>query len=161
MIKILTIFNKKEAKFLRKPTLLVKKEEIPQILPLVEKMKKILITTGGLGLSANQIGLNKKFFIAQYKNKFYLLINPEIIKFSKKTEISEEGCLSIPGIVGFIKRAKKIVVKALDEKGKEIKIKAKDLLARIFQHEIDHLNGILIIDKAEKLYRIKNEDSTT
>lgn len=159
MIKIFTIFNKKELSFLRKPTEFVKKEEIPQFLPFIEEMKKIIIKTEGLGLAANQVGLNKRFFLAYYKNKFYLIFNPEIIKISKKEEINEEGCLSIPGIIGLVKRAKKIVIKGLNEKGKEIKIKANGLLARIFQHEIDHLNGILIIDKAGKLYRIKNEKS--
>ncbi len=121
-----------------------------------EKMKE----AHGIGLSANQIGLPYRVFVAQVPShqgrpKFYAIFNPEIVKQSKETEIMEEGCLSIPGKYGFVERASRIVIKGYDPNGKKIKIKAWGLLARVFQHEIDHLDGKLFIDRTNKVKEIK------
>ena len=170
-MKILTINNKKEEKFLRTKTAefdfaKFSKKEINE---LIKKMKETMFEACGIGLSANQIGLNLKMFVALIPNKplkrdeknkiimpspdeakFYAIFNPEIIKFSKQTEIIEEGCLSIPGINGEVERPKKITITGFNKNGQKIKIKAEGLTARVFQHETDHLNGVLFIDKIKK-----------
>jgi peptide deformylase len=153
--QILTIKNKKQEEFLRKPTEPVADIGDPKIADLIKKMKKTLLSQQGAGLAANQIGKNKSIFVGQFKGKTFILINPEIVKSSKKTVLMEERCLSVPGIVGLVNRPQQITVKGLNELGKTVKLKAKDILARICQHEIDHLNGILFIDKADKLYRVQ------
>ncbi|MCX8082058.1 MAG: peptide deformylase [bacterium] len=119
-----------------------------QTIKLIESMKKTLQKVQGLGLAAPQIGISKRIFIAFDKetNKIITAINPEIVCISEEKEIDIEGCLSFPEIYFSIPRAKKIKLKALNEKGKEFFIETEGLLARCFQHEIDHLNGKLIID---------------
>ncbi|MCL5004393.1 MAG: peptide deformylase [Patescibacteria group bacterium] len=160
-MKILTIVDKNKEKFLRTKAAdfdfaQYNKKEIAE---LIKKMKEIMLETRGIGLSANQVGLNLNFFITQvpqFENdkiigqKSYAIFNPEIIKFSKQTEIVEEGCLSVPGIHGEVERPLKITVTGFDKNGRKIKIKAEGLTARVFQHETDHLNGILFIDKIKK-----------
>ncbi len=86
--------------------------------------------------------------------KFFAIFNPQIVKFSEEKILMEEGCLSVPGIWGGVERPEKITLVGFDKNGKKLKIKAWGLLARIFQHEIDHLNGILFIDKAKQVYKI-------
>jgi peptide deformylase len=158
--QILTIKNKKEEEFLRKPTEVVPDINDPKIIELIKKMKEILIKRQGAGLAANQIGENKRIFIAQFEGKIYAFINPEIIKTSKKSVSLEEGCLSVPGIIGLVDRSQKITVQAFTELGRPIKLKAKDILARICQHEIDHLSGVLFIDKATRLFRVPTNEKT-
>lgn len=118
------------------------------ILDLAKDMIEIMNKNDGIGLSACQVGKNIRMFVilSELSSDKKVFINPEIIKISKKTEILEEGCLSLPGITLLIKRAKSLKIKAIDEHGKQFKLKAKDLLARVIQHELDHLNGILIIN---------------
>lgn len=120
------------------------------VLNLIKEMMKTMIGVNGIGLSANQVGKNIQLFVINPElSKKCVFINPEIIKISKKSEIIEEGCLSLPDIFIPTKRAKSIKIKAINEKNKQFKLKAKGLLARAIQHEIDHLNGILICDKHE------------
>jgi len=115
---------------------------------LAKNMLETMIKNNGIGLSACQIGKNIRMFVVPKElSKKWLFINPEIIKISKKTEVMEEGCLSLPEIFVSVKRAKSVKIKAIDENGKEFKLKAKNLLARVIQHENDHLDGILITDK--------------
>ena len=122
---------------------------------VISDMKKVMKENNGIGLAANQIGQDFKIFVieenlakeARVPNTF---INPEITDYSKEKSIEEEGCLSIPDYWVDIPRSKKIMFKALDENGKKIKFKAKNLLARVIQHEVDHLNGRLISDWADK-----------
>jgi len=152
--KILKITNKEEAKFLREKTQpfdfsRFSKEEIKT---LIKKMRAIMIAADGIGLSANQIGLPYRVFVARVPNKsgnfkFYAIFNPEIVKVYKEKEILEEGCLSVPDTFGPVERDYKLVLVGQDISQKKIKIKAWGLLARVFQHEIDHLNGVLFIDK--------------
>ncbi len=168
-LKIVTIENKKDEKFLRTPTdeVNLEKEDKDELRELIKSMRKTMVEDDGAGLSANQVGLNKKLFVAQIpdengKPKFYAVINPEITKKSSETEIMNEGCLSIPNVVGPVKRPYKITLEGKDIEGKDIKIKAWGFLARVFQHETDHLNGKLFIDKAEETFKIDEltEDKT-
>ena len=120
---------------------------------LVQRMRGAMQEAEGVGLSANQIGLDMKVFVARVENKFYALFNPEIVQFSSETLPMEEGCLSVPGVYGSVERPAKVMLKGYDMNGKPIKIKAWGLLARVFQHESDHLNGKLFIDKAKRVER--------
>jgi len=117
---------------------------------ILSKMARIMYEAKGIGLAASQIGIDESLAVIDSGSGLYKLINPKIIK-KYGSQIIEEGCLSVPGISVKVKRAKKVVVKAWDENGKSIKIEAENLLACVFQHEIDHLNGRLIIDYADKV----------
>ncbi|MCX7785658.1 MAG: peptide deformylase [candidate division WOR-3 bacterium] len=142
---------------LRKKARPVKKID-NSIKKIIADLKVTMVTQDGLGLAANQIGelvsifcfnpepVNvKKDSSAPNDIEPMVVINPEIIKYEGEEE-REEACLSIPNIVEVVLRAKEVVVRGLDENGKPIQIEGKGLLARVFQHEIDHLNGILFID---------------
>lgn len=131
------------------------KEVDDDILRLIEKMKKKMVEAEGVGLAANQVGIGKKIIIVLTENGPEAFINPKILKKSGEVEISEEGCLSLPGILLPIKRSKEILVDALDVDGKVLQIEAKDLPAKIFQHEIDHIEGRLIIDRISFFKRFK------
>jgi len=114
---------------------------------LIQDLKDTLVACKeGLGLAAPQIGINLRIFALNIKNEILIFINPEITHFSTKESLEEEGCLSVPGVAGKINRANKVVMKYYDENCKKHKIKAKGIIAQAFQHEIDHLNGILYID---------------
>jgi len=118
---------------------------------LIADMKETMRPAGGIGLAAPQVGISVRLVVILNQENVLALINPEIINFSWRKEAAEEGCLSVPGKWGLIKRSKIIKVKALDENGKAVKFKAKDLFARVIQHEIDHLNGVLFIDRTKKV----------
>ena len=116
----------------------------------------------GVGLAAPQVNVSNKLIVVEYplddkvekaKPTLFVLINPEIIEFSQDTEIGIEGCLSVPELVGEVERAAQVEIKALNQCGKKQKIIAKGWLARIFQHEIDHINGILFIDRAIRIWK--------
>ncbi|MDO8668411.1 MAG: peptide deformylase [bacterium] len=118
---------------------------------LVRAMEKTMIKTDGVGLAAPQIGKNIRLAIINSKDGSICLINPEIIKKSWAKELDQEGCLSIPGVFGKVKRHKKITLTYYNLTGKKTKLTAEGLMARVIQHEIDHLNGILFIDRAIKI----------
>ena len=157
--KIFVIGNKKEETVLRKkiPSFDLARENKKELKDLIKKMRVIMKGANGIGLSANQIGLQKRLFVAQVPDehghqKFYAVINPEIIKTSKEKSASEEGCLSVPsGLFGSVERPERIVLEGYNIEGKKIKFKAWGLLARVFQHEVDHLNGIIFIDRTKHL----------
>lgn len=113
---------------------------------LIEDMIKTMKNNEGIGLAAPQIGVSQRIIVIDFQNKIKVWINPEII-FKEGFKIAEEGCLSVPDRTGLVKRAKFIKVDYLDRNGQKKTIKAEDLLARIIQHEIDHLNGVLFTDK--------------
>lgn len=119
-----------------------------KIRQILDDMEETMHKYNGVGLAAPQIGLLKRLVVIDlYDDKGTIkLVNPEIIK-EKGTQEVEEGCLSFPNKYGKIVRPAEVTVKALDENGKEIKISAKGLLAQALSHEIDHLNGILFVDK--------------
>jgi len=152
------------------PVLKKKCEEIAEITPEIKElalnMEESMIKDKGIGLAAPQVGESKRIIIVhlieerspEEKNKKVpqAFINPKIIKKSKETAIEEEGCLSFPGLFLEIKRAKEVEVETLNLNGDKIRIEAKGLPARILQHEIDHLDGILFIDRISFWQKIKN-----
>ncbi len=148
-LKVLTDKNP----ILRKKSLEIKKDEILKYKKLAEDMKVTMEEENGIGLAAPQVGqsirmicINKE---ANDDKDHLILINPKITFQSKDCDTQEEGCLSVPETFGEVKRPNKIRVKALGLNGKKIQIKAKGLFSRVLQHEIDHLDGILFIDKLE------------
>jgi peptide deformylase len=130
---------------------------------LVLFMRTIMIKNYGIGLAAPQIGLNMRVFVAQlptkdgrgYKGKFYALFNPRLESVSKKTISDAEGCLSVPGYYGTVPRSDKVTITGFDKNNRKVTIKAEGLLARIFQHEIDHLEGGLFTDKSKDVKKIE------
>ncbi len=115
---------------------------------LIERMYAVLEQSRGLGLAAPQIGVSKRVFVYDIGEGKRAVINPRITRSSGE-ESSIEGCLSIPGLQGEVPRALRVTLVGLDESGRKIKIRAEGLLARVFQHEIDHLDGKLFVDRAD------------
>ncbi len=131
------------------------KKITPEIGALIFDMRKMMVEARGVGLAANQVGQDLQIFVidkklAEENGVPDAYINPEITEYSKESAEAEEGCLSLPDYWQQIKRSKKVKIKALDINGKKIKIKARGLLARVFQHEYDHLQGVLIKDHIER-----------
>ena len=112
---------------------------------MLEEMAKTMYLEGGVGLAACQVGINKQLAVIDIGDGLIKLINPTIVK-KEGCETLEEGCLSVPETAVKVKRAKKVTVECLNDKGEVITIEAKGLLARVLQHEIDHLLGKLIVD---------------
>ena len=125
---------------------------------LVDLMYKIMYKANGIGLAAPQIGLSSRIIVIDTKEDDgspIALINPVIKQKSDTLVIYEEGCLSLPGIMYDVVRPERVLVSGIDLNGKETEIEAEGLLARVFQHEIDHLNGVLFIDYIES--HVRNE----
>jgi len=118
---------------------------------LITDMAETMLAKDGVGLAAPQIGESIRVIVVNTKDGVLPLINPEIKKKSWRQETDEEGCLSVPGVYGYVKRPANIEVSGLTQTGEKIDLKAKGLLARVIQHEVDHLDGILFIDKAKRL----------
>ncbi|MDO8424871.1 MAG: peptide deformylase [bacterium] len=141
------------------PILKKKSKEVERIDEEVKKLAEDMIETlqnsQGVGLAAPQINVPKRIIAVQMKEGPKVFLNPEVVKKSRETEIREEGCLCLPGVYLKVKRAKSVEIAAQDLEGKKINIKADGLAARVFQHEIDHLNGILILDKIPFLQKLK------
>jgi len=140
------------------PVLRETAKEIPKINPNIHKLLKNMADTmydaRGIGLAAPQIGISKRAIVIDVGDGLIALLNPEIT-CAEGEETDQEGCLSYPGIVGDVTRAAKVTVRGLDPGGKEVEYKAEGLLARAFQHEIDHLNGIVFLDKAKNISKVK------
>jgi peptide deformylase len=136
---------------------------------LIDDMVETMREAPGVGLAAPQIGLSDRIIVVEYyereedeekedaPKKVWALLNPEITSSSEETLMGVEGCLSIPGLVGEVERHAAIQLKGLNRHGKPVKIKAEGWLARIFQHEIDHLNGILFPDRAKRVWKPEDE----
>lgn len=116
------------------------------VLTLLDDMKETLHVEEGVGLAAPQVGVLRRVAVVDFGEKYYELINPRILKASGEL-IGEEGCLSVPGVRGKVKRPETITVTYLDRMGKRHKEEITGILARVFCHEIDHLDGILFVDK--------------
>jgi peptide deformylase len=122
---------------------------------LIEEMKKDMLANNGIGLAANQVGKHLALFVIEEKLALEhkvpdVFANPEITEYGKEEDILEEGCLSIAGFWTPVTRAKKIMFKALDTNGTKVKFKARGMLARVLQHETDHINGLTIKNRTEK-----------
>ena len=116
---------------------------------LINEMMRAMRKASGIGLAAPQLGISQRVIvIAPLDYKPTALINPKIVKFEGE-QIGQEGCLSIPGLYGDVKRANYVEVEAFDRKGREVTFELEGLSARVVQHEIDHLEGILFIDKVD------------
>lgn len=137
-------------KILEKKAKRVKNPLDPEIQKLIKDMTNTLEEVDGAGLAAPQVGKSLRLCVIQCDGNLFTLINPKITSYSRDKEINEEGCLSFPGKFMPVKRSKKVKVRFLDEKGSEVKLKAEGLLARIIQHETDHLEGVLFIERVKK-----------
>jgi len=139
---------------------------------LAHRMIELMRGAQGIGLAAPQVGLPIRLFVAHVPpdpedepnesaladscDEPQVFINPEIVQFSKDLEPYDEGCLSLPGITGEVNRPSTVTMRAIDIDGDEIELRATGLLARCWQHEIDHLDGVLILDKMTHMSRLKN-----
>jgi peptide deformylase len=136
---------------------------------LLDDMVETMREAPGVGLAAPQIGLSERIIVVEYfekpedeekedaPKKVWAVINPEIVKASAEKVMGVEGCLSIPGLVGEVERHTEVQVRGMNRHGSPMKIKAKGWLARIFQHEIDHLNGILFTERATRVWQPEQE----
>ena len=128
---------------------------------LIDDMVETMRDAPGVGLAAPQIGILEQVIVIEFGDeedeevppKLYAVVNPEIIRASDEKVMGVEGCLSVPGIVGDVERSTSIVVKGQNRNGKNVKYKLNGWIARIFQHEIDHLSGILFTDLAESIWQ--------
>jgi len=138
---------------------------------LIDNMVETMIEAPGVGLAAPQVAVSQRLLVARLQDdekskeefgdlagKLFVLVNPEIVKTSKETVEGVEGCLSIPGYLGTVDRFEKVTIDSLDRNGKPQRIKAEGWLARVFQHEIDHLDGKLYIDIAKDVWEVRPED---
>lgn len=153
------------------PSLRLKAKQVTkfdtELQTLVDNMFETMRAAPGVGLAAPQIGESLRLVVVEYaededenaKPKKYVLVNPEIIKRSEEMVTDVEGCLSLPGLAGRVERHQAVTVKAKNRFGKPLKIEAEGWLARIFQHEIDHLDGVLYIDRTEEVFELTPEDA--
>jgi peptide deformylase len=164
ILKIITVGEKNE-EILRKPAARVRNFDA-KLHRLLGDMLETMRAAPGIGLAGPQVGVNQRVIVLEYPEdeenpeetmRTYALINPEIIRV-KGMEVGQEGCLSLPGLAADVERATYVLVRAQDRYGKEFRIKAYDLLARIIQHEVDHLHGVLMTDKARQLYKLRKRE---
>jgi peptide deformylase len=134
----------------------------PELQTLLDDMVETMRQAPGVGLAAPQVDSPLRVIVVEYPEKeddedapakLFTLVNPEITRFSSDIVVGTEGCLSIPGILGDVDRAASITVKGFNRRGQPVKIKANGWLARIFQHEVDHLDGVLFVDRAERVWK--------
>lgn len=160
--KILTTPND----ILRKKARLVKTFDA-NLRTLVDDMVETMRDAPGVGLAAPQIGISERVIVVEFgseadedaPSKLYAVVNPVIVRASADKVIGVEGCLSIPGLVGDVERSTSVVVKGQNKHGQKIKYKLSGWVARIFQHEIDHLDGILFTDLAEHVWQPEAENA--
>jgi peptide deformylase len=136
---------------------------------LIDDMVETMRVAPGVGLAAPQVNVPLRVMLVEFAEseedeedeevtpELYICVNPKITPTSAEEEIGTEGCLSIPGIVGDVSRPVAVTIKCQNRHGQPMKIKASGWLARIFQHEVDHLNGVLFVDLAEKVWAIEGE----
>jgi peptide deformylase len=134
---------------------------------LIDNMIETMRAAPGVGLAAPQVGASERVIVVEYGDeedetvpkKLYALVNLELKAISQETEVGVEGCLSVPGLLGEVERSLAVTVKGLNRRGQPVRIKAKGWLARIFQHEIDHLNGVVFTDRATKVWKPAPEEA--
>jgi peptide deformylase len=134
---------------------------------LINEMVETMREAPGVGLAAPQVGVSSRIVVVEFGDeededapkKLYALINPEFVEMSEDEKVTGlEGCLSIPRLVGEVERCQRVVVKALNRHGKPVKLKAEGWLARILQHEIDHLDGVLYTDRATRVWQPREDE---
>lgn len=138
----------------------------PELQTLVDDMITTMREAPGVGLAAPQVNMPLRVVVVEYKEdedeeapaKLYSVINPEITRMSTETEMGVEGCLSVPDFIGEVVRPLQVTIKGQSRRGQPLRIKAEGWLARIFQHEIDHLDGILFTDRAERIWKPETEE---
>ncbi|MBU4315555.1 peptide deformylase [Patescibacteria group bacterium] len=152
-LEVLTMPNN----FLREVSQEITQEQLKQkdVQNFFDNMIDTMFTDNGVGIAAPQVGKHWRVIVVTRDNGPEIFVNPEITRKSFKKVKGEEGCLSVPESLGIVQRYKSISVKALDRNGKKIKINTDEFDSIIFQHEIDHLDGILFIDRAKKIYPIR------
>lgn len=136
---------------------------------IIGKLKLALATINGYAIAANQMGFNSRIFVHNFNKKYEAIINPRLADYENEYWLFNEGCLSIPEFYFPIWRPRKVLLRGLDVNGNDVRIETTDLLARIFQHEVDHLNGFLVIDRLDpydlevfhKQWKIKNMKSNS
>ena len=153
MLKIITVPHP----ILRQKAKPIKDISSAEIQRLIPELTELMIKSDGLGIAAPQVAKSIRLIIVRYRDDNLTLINPKIVNKSILKEIDEEGCLSVPNVYGQVKRCKKITVKYQDPQGKMRSLTGQGLLARVIQHEADHLDGILFIDKAKHLRKGEND----
>lgn len=129
---------------------------------LVERMKALMIDASGVGLAGTQVGILRRVFVFQYdEDDLRALVNPRIVERSDELEFSDEGCLSMQGVLVPVERPIAVTIEAQDETGADVRLELEELPARVAQHELDHLDGVLILDqttpegKREALARLR------
>jgi peptide deformylase len=120
---------------------------------LTQDMLATMRDQEGVGLAANQVGRLRRVFVAAIEDDEYVIVNPVLADWSETTESVPEGCLSIPGIQVDVERPTAVTVSGQDVSGKPLELRATDLLARVLQHEVDHLDGVLILDRTDRQSR--------
>jgi peptide deformylase len=134
---------------------------------LIDDMVETMREAPGVGLAAPQVGISSRVIVVEYNideedeespKKLYTLVNPEIIQASDETETGVEGCLSVPALVGEVERNTRVIIKAQNRRGQPVKIKVEGWMARIFQHEIDHLEGVIFTDRAARVWKPSAEE---
>lgn len=134
---------------------------------LVDDMVETMREAPGVGLAAPQVGESLRLIVVEYGNeddeeapkRLYVLANPEIVQHSEEMDLGIEACLSVPNLAGEVDRFRRITVKGLNRKGQPVKYKLSDWLARIFQHEMDHLDGVLYTDRAIRIWKPTAEEA--
>lgn len=132
---------------------------------LVDDMVETMRVAPGVGLAAPQVDVPLRVIVVEFGDeedesvplKLFIVVNPEITRFSKEQVTATEGCLSIPDFVGDVDRSVSVVVKGMNRRGQPMRIKSSGWLARIFQHEVDHINGVLFIDRTESVWKLEGE----
>lgn len=117
-----------------------------EVAHLIGEMIETMHEAHGVGLAAPQVGISRRVFVAEVDERVHVIVDPQVVKADGE-EVTSEGCLSIPGVVADVPRAAHVVVKGKNRRGRGIRLEAEGLLARVIQHEIDHLNGILFLDR--------------
>ena len=128
----------------------------PELERLIEDMFETMYDAGGIGLAAPQVGISRRLIVVDVHEEGtepIAILNPVVVEQGKETEKQEEGCLSIPGVGGIVERPAACVVEGLDRAGNPVRIEAGGMLSRCLQHEVDHLDGVLFIDRLSPIKR--------
>ncbi len=162
------------------PVLRKKARRVSEVTPALGKLIDDMIDTmrgaPGVGLAAPQVGVGQRVIVIEYAEdeeqeqeaavekppaprKLFVVINPELVRPSRETVTAVEGCLSVPGYAGEVERFAEVTVKGLNRRGSPMRLRAKGWLARIFQHEVDHLDGILYTDRAQRVWALEKEET--